>query len=70
MAIDNVAGCAISATSNSVLSFTGTNNFIKNSVPGGHGAGGASSITDNSMLIFNGINNFINNSGTLLEMWC
>ena len=62
LAIFNAAGCAISTTSNSVLSFTGTNTFINNSAPGTHGAGGAIFITDNTILLFNGTNNFINNS--------
>ena len=43
LAIDNAAGCAIAATSNSVLIFNGTNNF-NNSTPGGHGVVGVISI--------------------------
>ena len=51
-----VVGGAIVAAYNTVLSFTGTSNFVNNSAY----LGGAI-FTDNTVLSFNGINNFINN---------
>ena len=50
---------AIVAYNNTVLSFSGINNFISNSAR----QGGAIFTSHNTVLSFNGINNFINNSG-------
>ena len=52
-------GGAIYALSSTVLSFTGTNNFINNLVVGGSGA---VYVTESVVLSFNGACNFINNS--------
>ena len=61
---DNLGSAlAVNNTNNTVLSFTGTNNFINNQVAGGEGAfGGAIFALGNTMLSFNGVSNFINNS--------
>ena len=58
----NDGGSAIYAN-NTVLSFSGINNFINN-VAIDYGFGGAIAATSNTMLTFNGTNNFINNSAT------
>ena len=52
------SGGAIMASSNTVLNFTGTSNFINNSVS----VSGGAIYVENTVLSFNGINNFINNS--------
>ena len=58
-------GGAVS-TCNTILNFSGTNNFINNrpgcSHGGDHSAGGAIIIFGNTVLSFTGSNNFINNS--------
>ena len=54
-------GGAIYASSNTVLSFTGTSNFINNSAVGG---GGAVYASESVVLSFCGACNFINNSAT------
>ena len=51
-------GGAIFTSDNSVLNFSGINNFINNSAKGG----GAIFTSDNTVVNFSGINNFINNS--------
>ena len=52
-------GGAIFTSDNTVLSFSGTNNFINNSAVDG---GGAIFTSPNTVLSFSGTNNFINNS--------
>ena len=54
-------GGAICIEDNTVLTFTGTNNFIGNSVESGRG-GGTITTSNNSPLNFTGTNNFISNS--------
>ena len=56
-------GGAVCIKNNTVLSFSGTNNFIGNLVESGRG-GGAISTSFNSSLTFTGINNFISNSAS------
>ena len=51
-------GGAIFTSDNSVLNFSGINNFINNSAKGG----GAMFTSDNTVVNFSGTNNFINNS--------
>ena len=53
-------GGAIFTSDNSVVNFSGINNFINNSAKGG----GAIFTSDNTVVNFSGINNFINNSAT------
>ena len=58
-----VGGGAIIAVNNTVLSFSGTSNFISNSA--GDGGGGAIYTSYYTVLNFNGTSNFINNSAYL-----
>ena len=58
-----VGGGAIIAINNTVLSFSGTSNFICNSA--GDGGGGAIYTSYYTVLNFNGTSNFINNSAYL-----
>ena len=53
---------AIYAVMNTVLNFSGINNFINNSA---YSIGGAIQTSHNTVLILNGTNNFINNSAYL-----
>ena len=57
-----VVGGAAIYTSDTVLSSSGTNNFINNSADNG---GGAILALENSVLHFSGTNNFINNSASI-----
>ena len=56
-----VGGGAIVTLKNTVLSFSGTNNFINNSAIWG----GAIYTSNNTVLSFSGTNNFINNSAVI-----
>ena len=59
--LSSTGGGAIYASGNTVLSFNGTSNFIKN-LAHFPGAGGAIYASQNVVLSFNGISNFISNS--------
>ena len=59
--LSSTGGGAIYASGNTVLSFNGTSNFIRN-LAHFPGAGSAIYASQNVVLSFNGINNFISNS--------